>query len=282
VSLDGTTANCALEDYPSSGYFKTPAAVTYNNGEVLACGGCYQEDADRCWSFNGSAWSALPNSKQKHCRYDSPNVIATDGWWITGRLQTGDGPCPNSSLTSDIFTGSNWKPGPALPGDRYWSCLVNLNTSHTLLIGSGYSAAVGRSGSTAWLYDWSSQAWTRTGSLIQDRVYHGCVALDGERILIAGGYDGSDVFYSVEIYDPTQGTWSSQPDLPRDINPYYPLLLNWDDQVLALFHDEDQIYQRSEETGEWSVLQGVQLPLTFGYKNKAVLVPENWSCNPAQ
>ena len=93
-----------------------------------------------------------------------------------------------------------------------------------------------------------------------------------------------DRVYSVEIYDATQGTWSSQPDLPRDIYPMFPLLLNWDGQVLALFGREDQIYQRSEENGEWSVLQGVQLPSSFdNYRHdKAVLVPGYWSCNPAQ
>jgi len=279
VSLDGTTANCALEDYPSSGYFKTPAAVTYNNGEVLACGGCYQEDADRCWSFNGSVWSSLPNSNQKHCNFDSPNVLVNDGWWITGQ----DDLCSRSrsSSTSDIYTGSNWKPGPALPGDEYpqYSCVVNLNTTHTFLIG-GYSPVR----SDAWLYDWTSQAWTRTGSLIHGRYGHGCVNLDGERILIAGGWDGYDRVYSVEIYDSTQGTWSSQSDLPREIESDYPLLLNWDGQVLALFKGEDQIYQRSEENGEWSVLKGLQLPEAFdGYKDgKAILVPGYWSCNPEE
>merc|ERR1719239_846948 len=280
VSLDGTTANCALEDYPADSNW--PAAVTYTNGEVLACGGRDLEDADRCWSFNGSAWSSLPHSKQKHCWSDSPNVIVNEEWWITGRLQTGDYSCSSSSSTSDVYTGSNWKPGPALPGDEYpdWSCVVNLNTTHTSLIGGGYPTST----RDAWLYDWTSQAWTRTGSLIQGRYGHGCVALDGERILVAGGYDGSSLVYSAEIYDAIQGTWSSQPDLPADINPVAPILLNWDGQVLALFRDKDQIYQRSEETGEWSVLQGVQLPSSFGGYNldKAVLVPGSWSCNPAQ
>jgi len=276
VSLDGMTANCDLEDYPAPSNY--PAAVTYNNGEVLACGGEDLEDADRCWSFNGSAWSALPNSRQKHC-YDSPNVIINEEWWVTGRLQNGDYSCSRSSSTSDIYTGSNWKPGPALPGDEYpWnSCVVNLNTTHTSLIGGGNPTPT----SDVWMYDWTSQAWTRTGSLIQGRRLHGCVTLDAERILVAGGYDGSSRVYSVEIYDATQGTWSSQPDLPLDIDPRAPLLLNWDGQVLALFQVENQIYQRSEENGEWSVLPGVQLPSSFGY-DKAILVPGSWSCNPAQ
>merc|ERR1719239_547820 len=171
VSLDGTTGNCDLENYPATK--NRPAAVTYNNGEVLACGGLDLEDADRCWSFNGSAWSALPHSNQKHCYFDSPNVIVNDTWWITGQLQLyEDGSC--SSSTSEVYTGSNWKPGPALPGDEYplYSCVVNLNTTHTFQIGA-YPAR-----RDVWLYDWTSQAWTRTGSLIQGRYTHGCVTLD--------------------------------------------------------------------------------------------------------
>ena len=136
VSLDGTTVNCDLEDYPAN--IQYPGAVTYNNREVLACGGLDLEDADRCWSFNGSAWSALPNSRQKHCFVDSPNVFVNDGWWITGR----DGSC--SSSTSDVYAGLNGKPGPALPGDEYprYSCVVNLNTTHTFLIGGGYQLTI--------------------------------------------------------------------------------------------------------------------------------------------
>ena len=60
-SLDGITANCDLEDYPAN---IRPAVLTYNSGEVLACGGNDPEDADRCWRFNGSAWSPLPNFNQ--------------------------------------------------------------------------------------------------------------------------------------------------------------------------------------------------------------------------
>ena len=286
VSLDGTTANCDLEDYPAIIKYpaampynnKYPAAVTYNNGEVLACGGLDLENADRCWSFNGSTWSSLPNSYQKHCYFDSPNVLVNESWWVIGRLQTGYSSCWGSSSTSDVYTGTNWKPGPALPGDKYpiGSCVVNLNTTHTFLIGGGYPTPT----NDAWLYNWNSEAWTRTGSLIQGRRVHGCVSLGDQGILVAGGYDGSEV-HTVELYDPGQGTWSSQPDLPRYIDPRYPILLSWDDQVLALFYGEDQIYEwRSEENGEWSVLDGGYLPESFGGWDKAVLVPGNWSCNP--
>jgi len=274
VSLDGTTANCELEDYPASNAY--PGAVTYNNGEVLACGGYKLVDSDRCWRFDGFAWSSLPNSNQKHCNFDSPNVFINDGWWVFSRPKEGYASCSVSTVSSEVFTGAAWIPGPALPEYKFHdsTCVVNLNTTHTLLIGGGYPTR-----RDTWLYDWSSQAWTKTGSLIQARYQHGCVSLGDLGILVVGGRDEKAV-YTAELYNPVQGTWSSQPDLPRDIDPYGPLLLNWDDQVLALFENEDQIYQRSEETGEWSVLDGVRLPDRFqgDYWHKAVLVPGNWSC----
>ena len=279
VSLDGTTSNCDLPDYPAG---LVPAALAYNNGEVLACGGYYQKDADRCWRFNGSTWSPLPNSNQKHCRLYSANVRVNAGWWVTGRLQIRTNGCSNST-TSEIFTGKNWIPGPALPENIFakGSCVVNLNTTHTMIIGGGSSTAT-----NAWIYDWITKQWTRTDSLIQARAGQGCLSLGDKGILVAGGHD--DVYndiYTVEMYDPYKGTWYSQPNLPlQGIDPTYPLLLNWNDlESLALFYRKDQIYKRDWNWHKWSVLEGVRLPVNYGFVyDKAVLVPENWSCNPAK
>ena len=277
VSLDGTTANCDLEDYPAG---LVPAALTYHNGEVLACGGYYLEDADRCWSFNGSTWSPLPSSNQRHCRLDSPNVWVNDGWWVTGRLQIRDDKCSNST-TSEIFTGKNWIPGPALPGNIFtkYSCVVNLNTTHTMIIRESSSTAT-----NAWIYNWITKQWTRTDSLIHARAGQGCVSLGDKGILVAGGYnDFNHGIYTAEMYDPYKGTWYTQPNLPpRGIEPTYPFLLNWNDQVLALFTGQKQIYKR-DNWHKWRVMEGVRLPSSYGFVyDKAVLVPENWSCNPAQ
>ena len=277
MSLDGTTANCDLEDYPANS--NTPAAVTYNNGEVLACGGRDLEDADRCWRFDGSAWSPLPNSRQKHCFADSPSLIVSAGWWVTGT----NGSCYGSSTTSEVLTGEAWLPGPTLPAGVYspYACVVNLNSTHTFHIGGIDTHHYPNPSNKAWLYNWATEQWTETGPLRYGKYGHGCVNLGGTRgVLSLGGLDTSNyASYSVQLYDPARGAWSAQPDLPGGLLPYYPLLLNWEGQMLALFYGEDAIYRRSEETGEWSVLEGVQLPHTFlGYKNdKAVLVPNNFA-----
>ena len=273
MSLNGTTGNCALEDYPED--IKNPSAMVYTNGAVLACGGRELEAATRCWRFDSSTWSPLSNSSEGHCARDSPSVMVNDGWWVTGRTHAGYNKCTDSP-TSELYDGQSWIPGPALPQNEYdkFSCVANLNTTHTMIIGGYYAS------SDAWLYNWRTLEWTQTDSLISGRRVHGCVSLGDQGVLVAGGSED----HTVELYDPVLGTWSTQPSLPEELDPIFPTLLNWEGQVLALIYQEEEIYQRSNETGEWSVLEGVRLPEDFdGYDaNPAVLVPDNWPCNPVE
>ena len=86
MSLDNAEENCRIEDYPgSSGH---PAAVNYMESlaAVVACGGENLADSASCWSFNGSSWTPLPDSTQRHCYDDFTNLIVDSGMWVTGRL----------------------------------------------------------------------------------------------------------------------------------------------------------------------------------------------------
>ena len=79
----------------------------------------------------------------------------------------------------------------------------------------------------SWLYDWTVGAWSESNKLLnQGRYEHGCLVLEGQGVLVAGGYDNCvhDV-YSVELYDPKTGIWTPQPSLPQDIDPAFPVLL---------------------------------------------------------
>ena len=142
--------------------------------------------------------------------------------------------------------------------------------------------------SNAYLYDRITGVWTETGTLNTGRFRHSCVNIEGEGVLALGGYQHGvwnkekgyyetiDVF-TVELYNPLTGTWSVQPDMPRDINPGHPKLFNDAGSMIALFKNEDKVYKRTQD-GEWKVLEGVQLHQTFGGfdKDKTVLVPDNF------
>ena len=234
----------------------------------MACGGAYLADASKCWTYDGSSWTALPDSTNPHCFFSAPNVISDQGWWVAGPHQDDDNSCSLSEWTSDIFTGEEWIPGPQHPTGFSWgSCLVNVNSTHTLHTG-GHPTLT-----ESWLYDWSLGAWTQTGNLNEGREEHGCAVLEGQGVLVAGGHEGENDVYSVELYDPESGTWTLQPSLPQDIKPDNPLLVTWEESVLAMFKGEVHVYQRGED-GTWSTLQGVFLPVSFaGRDDKAILVP---------
>ena len=284
VSLDGRTANCELADAPTF-----PAAMTYKDGSVLACGGYLHSDSDRCWRFDGSAWMSMPQQDHHHCFVNSPNLLVDQGWWVAGSNTNDNGAHCSGERISEIFTGEEWVPGPAHPknGSTLFSCLVRLNSTQSMFIGGHVSSR------QAWIYDWSSGQWTETGSLNKDRRWHGCVSLgDNLGALVVGGRRDGEAIYSVELYDPVEGGWSTQPDVPRDVKPVSPVLLNHAGQVLALFQARvgqpspfwegpvyeplDRVYQWSRQTGEWSVLEGVHLPAQQTLIS-AVLVPDDFA-----
>ena len=193
--------NCRIEDYPGIEY---PAAVNYMEslGAVVACGGYKLDDSSRCWSFDGSSWTPLPDSTQRHCYDDFTNLIVDNGMWVTGRLQTGDGRC-SDELTSEIYTGTTWIPGPQLPaGLSERICLAEVNNTHSLF--TVYTSS--------WLYDWTERTWSKSNGLDQIWIKHGCAVLEGQGVLVAGG----DI-YSVELYDPETGIWTPQP-----LSPAFP------------------------------------------------------------
>ena len=271
VSLDNAADNCELPAYPGSSGF--PAAINYMDSlaAVVACGGEALADSSKCWTLDGSSWTPLPDSSQRHCCYDSTNLMADNVWWVAGRLQTEDS-CSPDEWTSEVFNGEEWFPGPQHPTGGYSSesCLVQLNSTHSLYTG-GYPTIA-----ASWLYDWTEGVWTKSGDLNEGRWTHGCGVLEGLGVLVAGG-QFSDA-YSVELYDTETGTWTLQPSLPQDINPMAPTLLVWDGSVIALFNGEDQVYQRADD-GTWSPLEGVGLPGTFGghYTVKTTVVPDDFT-----
>ena len=279
MSLDGLTSNCNLANYPSSR--NRPAAMSYYNGSVIACGGEKLIDSNRCWKFNGSAWSTLPNSNQTHCGDDSFSMVVEQGLWITGRRQVGDGSC-SIEWSSEIFTGEHWVPGPPHPTGSYssFTCIANLNSTHSLFTGGFNSTSL--YSSETWLYDWRNAVWTKTAPMKSERALHGCTSLRGQGVLVVGGTNGRHL-RSAELYDPVNNIWTVQPDLPTNISrAHRPHLLNLDGRVIGLFQNDNQIYQRSDDGSEWSVLPGVQLPNADLFKYKGDLVPGDFvsSCIP--
>jgi galactose oxidase-like protein len=55
----------------------------------------------------------------------------------------------------------------------------------------------------------AAQTWSPTGSMSTSRTEHTATPLPDGRVLVSGGYSGSVLSSSAEIYDTALGTWSS-------------------------------------------------------------------------
>jgi uncharacterized delta-60 repeat protein len=64
--------------------------------------------------------------------------------------------------------------------------------------------------SNAELRDSFARTWTSTGDLTRSRVRHTATLLSDGRVLVAGGYDNSQILISsAELYNPSNGTWTT-------------------------------------------------------------------------
>ena len=52
-------------------------------------------------------------------------------------------------------------------------------------------------------------AWQATGSMISPRYAHVAALMQNGKVLVAGGFDQTNILASAEIYDPASGTWQA-------------------------------------------------------------------------
>lgn len=114
-----------------------------------------------------------------------------------------------------------WSPTGELNIGRYNHTATLLGTGKVLVAGgtvssTGSTPGSQPSGPTAELYDPSTGSWSLTAPLYTDRAAHSASLLGDGRVLVTGGQQSSRAtgtvpspsLASVELYDPTAGTWT--------------------------------------------------------------------------
>ena len=163
----------------------------------------------------------------KDSRYWAGYTSTDHGLLVTGGSY-GVGLCSTRN-TAEYLSKANgtWESLPDVPFYSYQSCLVELNSTHTLLIG-GYSdtECIPNADPTnkVLAFNWETKKWTEIEPMKESRIGAMCARLNDGKVIVAGGYDDHRL-KSTEIFDPVTQTWTSGPDLP----------LYWDEGKLVSY-----------------------------------------------
>ena len=200
-------------------------AIKLSDGRVMMAGGSpggviytslnTVEFLDPGANSGAGAWTAGANMPSARTNYKS--VVLTDGRVL---LLGGNTNQSTANSTPAIFDpagnsgAGTWAAAPApLVAARVlsYSTLVALADGTALLFGGNQA--------TAEIFDPDGNAgageWTMTGSTATTKVMTSALRLSDDRVLIAGGARHYTTDHltrmDTEIYDPSQGTWSSGP-----------------------------------------------------------------------
>jgi len=170
---------------------------------------------------------------------------------IDGRTLTID--LDLAGLIAPIVIDPTWTVVGSIPGAT--------GTSATVLRDGRVLVAGGLTGTTtattvARLYDPATDTWSTTGSMSKTRFNHGAARLPDGRVLIAGGDFVATAFYdhqsTVEIYDPTSGTFTAGPALPTPRSQFATTVLGGGQVVVTGARSEtSNVLIYDQAFGDW-------------------------------
>ncbi|KUI27648.1 protein kinase [Mycobacterium sp. IS-1496] len=182
-------------------------AVTWQ-GTPVVLGGWRADGADqrvatdRVWRVVNSRWTELPPLLQPRAAASAAvvgdRIIVTGGVDEAGRLLA----------TTEIYDGTGWKLGAAMPTPRQMSAAASDGRLVYVVGGSTGTADL----ATAEAYDPAANTWTALPPIPQPRSDFGATNADG-RLVAVGGESAGQVLASVVALDFVTRTWTELPDM---------------------------------------------------------------------
>jgi N-acetylneuraminic acid mutarotase len=125
-----------------------------------------------------------------------------------------------------------------------------LQNGKVLVAGGSYNDVL----DSAELYDPATGVWSLTGSLSERRTAHTATLLSDGKVLVAGGADrfgDANISSTVEVYDPSTGTWSRANDMGTPRAGHTAMALS-NGKVLV-------VAGVNRSTGAWQTLRSAEL-----------------------
>jgi hypothetical protein len=163
------------------------------------------------------------------CLVLAPVVMTAQTWqytgsmgvvhWDAGMIELNDhtalivgglDPNVNPIATCEIYNPAtaSWSLTGNLNVARSNACLIKLPNGHVLSISGSTHTPDGGPSDVVEEFDPSQGTWTIVGHLQMKRMICTANMLSNEKILIAGGYNGSNTLATCELYDPATNTSS--------------------------------------------------------------------------
>ena len=223
----------------------------------------------------------------EHDMKDGRNLAgytSTDhGLLVTGGFSTNERCAAKNTAEYLSKANGTWESLPDVPFYSYQSCLVELNSTHTLHIG-GFDETecvpnpFPHTTNKVLAFNWETKKWTEIEPMKESRRSAMCARLNDGKVIVTGGnFDWMLGLKSTEIFDPVTQTWTSGPDLP----------LSWDQGRLVSYgngallvtgfthNDPDDVY--SSTILQFEDNQWIEFPKKlprFGRYNAVVFIAD--------
>lgn len=163
------------------------------------------------WAAGSGTWTPTGSMHITHEGHTATPLL--DGTVIVAGGETNGGATTSTELYLPLF--GSWRVSGNLHVARSGHDAVLLPSGKVLVAGGCIKTCLSGNTASAELYDPTTGAWSKTGSMTTARVYFGMVLLPNGKVIAIGGCTGQNsngctgVTSSAEIYDPSTGAWTA-------------------------------------------------------------------------
>merc|ERR1711953_185089 len=221
---------------------------------TLYCGGdaAFEGDIDNCYELVDDEWVERSPLWYKRS-YSSCIELSNSSTWLFG----GFGPdliiaAETSEMKIDADSEFGWS--SRLPEGMSRTCVAKINDTHLFITGNWYHHP-----KRAYLVDTSSDTFyfSRLPDMKEFRESAGCGSIDGEYLIVAGGFDRK-IRNTTEIFSLKDNEWVDGPVMPRGFwsggyisDENHPLILAGGDDEINYFRDDVMEYVKETNTFEF-------------------------------